>query len=591
MPYGRAAPPKSWLALTGAIYAVGVAVRVAWTHAAQPWLYAPDHLAWGLLLREALAGPVRADQLFHFPHEGWSVVDGVLALVVARLSALDPAEALAWAALVVDSIGRAIETVVVAALFGLRVALAFSVWSAVGNLLLIQNANAAYGGHLALSPWPLVALAIVLHPPGTRAGAIAAGAALGLSAALGNQDLILLFVVIATIGRSDRGATLTATAVATAAALLFLRTRIDLGFHLVGFDWWNIRGMALRPEGTPEVLRAVAEAALGLLPASFALGARTAVVAAVVVWLGAGVALLRSPTTAKFVGAVGGLFVSMYAFLFAQELPHRPFDAIDLRHMAWLAPVIAAVAIAGWNRVGRWGWATVLLPVAAAASGLPAATPRTGGPAWDGAGFTLAAKLGDDPQRLDGLAHWVPSERVATFWGGVGAGLAEAALRDRNAAQRAVDLVDSFPLERRPELAEGTERRLFRDDPATQAQFAAAAWSGHAVRTGQVAPLPRSGLLLFGAGALKLPDSADTGLVVLASGQLAAGEGPLLELWVDGDLAKTVPVGAEMQAYDLGPVPPHAHLELRYRNDFVDAEGNDRNLEIHWIDRHDAPTR
>src|SRR4030095_12447203 len=194
---------------------------------------------------------------------------------------------------------------------------------------------------------------------------------------------------------------------------------------------------------TPEILQAVSEVTVGLLPASFALGARGAVVAAVVLWVGAGVALLRSPTTAKFLGAVGGLFVSTYAFLFAQELPHRPFDAIDLRHMAWLAPVLAAVAIAGWNSLGRWGLATVLLPVAAAASALGTATPRTGEPAWDGAGFTLAAKLGDDPRRLDALTQWVPSERLATFWGGVGAGLGEAALLDRHAAQRAVDLVDS----------------------------------------------------------------------------------------------------------------------------------------------------
>src|SRR4029450_6269428 len=117
-----------------------------------------------------------------------------------------------------------------------------------------------------------------------------------------------LFVVIATIGRSDRGATFTATAIGTAAGLTFLRTRIDLGFHLVGFDWWNMRGIARRPGGRPEILPAVSEVTVGLLPASFALGARGAVVAAVVLWVGAGVALLRRPTTAKVLGAVGGAF-------------------------------------------------------------------------------------------------------------------------------------------------------------------------------------------------------------------------------------------------------------------------------------------
>jgi hypothetical protein len=88
---------------------------------------------------------------------------------------------------------------------------------------------------------------------------------------------------------------------------------------------------------------------------------------------------------------------------------------------------------------------------------------------------------------------------------------------------------------------------------------------------------------------LALPDTADTGLLVLASGTIAAGEGPLLELWIDRGLAKTVSIGAEVHTYDLGPVPPHARVELRYTNDLLDAEGNDRNLMIHWIDRHDAP--
>ncbi len=156
MPNGTGAPRVPWLAWAGAIYAAGIALRIAWASSVRPWTYAPDHQAWGLFLREALTGPLRADQLFHFPHEGWSVIEGSLAFLVARLSAIDPSEALAWAALAVDSVGRAVETAIVALLFGSRVAFGFTIWSAAGSLLLISNATAAYGGHLALSPWPLV---------------------------------------------------------------------------------------------------------------------------------------------------------------------------------------------------------------------------------------------------------------------------------------------------------------------------------------------------------------------------------------------------------------------------------------------------
>jgi hypothetical protein len=589
---GTAAPRRSWLALTGAIYAFGVAVRIAWAHAAQPWTHAPDHLAWGLLLREALAGPVRADQLFHFPHEGWSVVDGVLALTIARLSAIDPAEALGWAALIVDSVGRAIETTIVAALFGPRVALGFTIWSAAGSLLAIENATAAYGGHLALSPWPLVALAIVLRPPSTRALALAAGSVLGVGAASGDHNLILLAVALPMLARTDRGPMLVGSAIAVTGVLLFLRSRIDLGFHLVGFQWWNIRGVSLHPESTGQILHAFAVVLLGLFPASFGLGAGTLAGVAPALWICIGVALQRNATISRFVVVVVGLFVLAYALFFAAEIPEPPFHAVNLRQFAWLAPTLVAVALVGWDRLGRWGWTTALLPVVVTAGALGSSPTFAAKAAatWDGTGFTLAEKLGHDPSRLEALAAWVPPPHRDAFWGGVGAGLGQAALRDREDVARAIALLDLFPLERRPELAGGMERRLFEVDPAKQVHFATSVWSGRVERTGKVASAPRSGLLLFGPSAITLPDTADTRLVVLASGTVAAGEGPALELWVDHALLKTVPIATDIRAYDLGPIPPQAHVELRYTNDAVDAEGNDRNLLLHWIDRDGAPT-
>jgi hypothetical protein len=590
MTFGRAAPRLSWLVLTGAIYAFGIAIRIAWAESMGPWTTAPDHLAWGLLLREAIEGPVRADQLFHFPHEGRSFVDGAIAFVIARRWAIDPAEALAWAALAIDSVGRAIETVLVAALFGARVALGFTAWSAAGNLLLIENATAAYGGHLALSPWPVVALAILLRPPLTRAGAVAAGSALGVSAAMGNQDVLLVGVVLALLGPAGRSVAL--AAIGVAAALLFVRAQLDLGFHLLGFDWWNIRGVGIDAEGIDDVARSIGLVLVELLPASFALGAGTVALAAVVLWLGLGIVVLRSATTARFVALVVGLFALAYALLFASEIPNRPFDAVDLRHFAWLAPMLAAVAIAGWQRLGRWGWTTVLLPLAATAGALgdTPTRPSTTDAAWSGAGFTLAEKLGDDPRRLHALSRWVPPDRTADFWSGVGTGLGQVALQDGDVAQRAVALVESFALDRRPEIAEGVEQWLGEADPPSRARFTAAVWSARVSSAGLIAPFPRSALLLFGVGSLVLPEEADaTRLTVLASGTRADGVEPTLELWVDGGLAKALPIGEEMRAYDLGPLPPHAHVELRYANDLVDADGNDRNLVIHWIDRHAAP--
>ncbi len=151
-------------------------------------------------------------------------------------------------------------------------------------------------------------------------------------------------------------------------------------------------------------------------------------------------------------------------------------------------------------------------------------------------------------------------------------------------------LVEAFPIARRPALSEGLERHLFDEDQAVHAQFATEVWSGRVSRDGLVAPIPRSGLLLFGPASLVLPETAVPGeLVVLASGVPAAGGAPALELWVDGDHVRTVMIGPEERAYDLGALPPHAHVELRYRNDLVDADGHDRNLAIHWIDCDDPP--
>jgi hypothetical protein len=574
------------------VYVAGVTLRVAWAGTARPWRVAPDHQAWGLFLREALEGPVRADQLFHFPHEGVSVLDGTVAFAIARLAGIDPAEALAWAALGIDSLGRALQTVIVARLFGPRVAVGFTLWSAAGSLLLIENATAAYGGHLALSLWPLIALAIVLVPPTTTAGAASAGALLGLGAVLGDQNLILVAVVVAMSAATGRRAvTLAVGTAAVFGALLFLRAQIDLGFDLVGFDWWNIRGVAVGGADPGEIARTVARALFVLLPASFALsaGAVGAGIAALV--LVGGVAVVHDRRAAVFVALVTGMFVLAYALLFSREGPRWPFHAVGLRHFAWLGPALAAVAIAGWDRLGRGGWAIVLLPVVWTATAIGSARVMTDpGDPWYGTGFTVGVKIGDDPARIEVLARWVPVTHRATFWTGVGAGLGEAALGDVEPARAVLALIDSFPVALRPSVTEGVLRWFVEADPALESKLATAVWSGQLTRTGLVAPEPGAGLLLFGPSTLVFPDAAAPfSLVVLASGVPAGGGEPALELWAGPDLLSTTSVGRDVRAYDLGVLPAHTHVELRYMNDLVDAAGHDRNLVIHWIETNDAP--
>ena len=58
---------------------LGTFVRIMYGLIYEPWLQAPDHLAWELLIEQ---GSFRYDHLIHYPHEGGSILISIIGLSI-----------------------------------------------------------------------------------------------------------------------------------------------------------------------------------------------------------------------------------------------------------------------------------------------------------------------------------------------------------------------------------------------------------------------------------------------------------------------------------------------------------------------------
>jgi len=64
---------------------LGLITRIIYGVWHEPWLNAPDQLAWDILLNEAiLSGSLRYDQLIHYPHEGGTILISFMALIIKK---------------------------------------------------------------------------------------------------------------------------------------------------------------------------------------------------------------------------------------------------------------------------------------------------------------------------------------------------------------------------------------------------------------------------------------------------------------------------------------------------------------------------
>lgn len=454
----------------------GALVRWAFGLAEMPWVDSPDQLAWGLLLEEARDGPLRVDQLVHYPHEGASALVGLLAwLLPSRVVGLP---ALSAATLIVDTVGRVVQIAVVHRVFGSTVGTWFGWWTVVAVPGLLPWATASFGLHGLAAFWPFVLMALAARREGMQP--VATGLVLGLAVAWALDSLVVLAAAVTfvfTAAPQGRRLRATVPVVLAAVAVLvpwwLLWTQLDVGFQLEKLGPLSVRGTSpsvvdllwapLRLLAVPIV---VIPGATWLPTVGGPLGTYALRLAwTVACGMGAGLVLSRRAAPAAMVGVLALLWFFM-AYAASPFYAASPLsgDYVAYRHLAFVLPLLVALAWRGVADAARWrrGFAVTLLGfgVLGALGQVVQSQDEPAVPPMRAAGWVLGRKLGHDVPRLSRLAASMSDDDRAELergfaWGLTATVLGRGSVRGEESLLELEELFKKFPASVRPGLVRG----------------------------------------------------------------------------------------------------------------------------------------
>lgn len=456
----------------------GTLVRGVFAYFTHPWYAAPDQLAWGLSLDEMVSsGHWRYFQLIHAPHEGGTFFIGLLSLLLRPFHALLPS--LSIAALLLDTLSRWIQILIVTKLAGRATATWFGAWTVLSVPLLIPWATVDFGLHALAAFFPFVFLSMAFsYKPLPKAAAIF-GVFVGLALSFSYDNVVLIpagaIVVLQGTGNLKcRWANLFRFLGAMALTLIpHIYTRLDVN---TGYFLENNNLLAGR-SGLHSGLFSAGHFAMfrniwvTSLPGAFMLcsiDALTplAITVIVIFFLFTGglyfIFSRRIPfNTRKLLLFLVFLFVSLYAFsgFAGASFSNRSF--VYYRHLAYIIPLMVFGIVAGLatenqfkkSLLGAW----LLFCGIAAVSYMrqPSAAPQ---PAYGAAGWILAKKYGDDVNTVFRIQEVAPAGYRDLVALGIGWGYAASLLSNpahQNSVQELVKVVGESPLMYRPKMVEG----------------------------------------------------------------------------------------------------------------------------------------
>lgn len=205
-----------------------------------PWLDAPDHQAWEIILEQ---GKWQYAYLIHYPHEGGSLVVSLLALFLEQITSFS---SLVITSYLLDFGIRFTALYTVDKLFDKRVSSAFGVWSILAAPMLIPWSSMSFGLHYLSSVFPFLLLILLKHSTKNKKYFLFSGLILGFAAwfSLTNSILILAFYLFF-LFPSNRTYKVFFSLITLIPILILIGVRsllFDAGFQLNSFDTLSIRG-------------------------------------------------------------------------------------------------------------------------------------------------------------------------------------------------------------------------------------------------------------------------------------------------------------------------------------------------------------
>jgi hypothetical protein len=458
----------------------GTLVRLVYGLYTQPWMGSADQMAWGMVLDEMVkSGSWSYRQLIHYPHEGGSLGISLATLLIKPIPWGIPP--LSIILLLADAGSRFIQLKITRQIWGATTATWLGIWSVFSIPLLLPWGMAYTGLHALSAFWPFVLIYVIWKLPNTTSQAVYAGLVTGLSISFGYDNLIFIpFYILGTlIYKAGYRAKLQHILIFIGISFLVLVPHIILklwvnnGFILQQAGKFAIRdtGVVLSP-GKLSFTRWL-QVWFHSVPLFFRIWL-PAWMNQVVQYILPGVFLVFGLVLASWklgksnraiflaMGLVG-LFLSIYAVSPFYEKLEVPVHAVSARHFSYIFPLMMAILAHGFCSYARWPrWVLAGFILVFAWSGIQYAElqhqikPKP----YKGVGWVLAAKFGNESDKLIQLAAMGDTIHRVEILEGLGWGLAAQTLNHAPAddsvhIEQLVHIVSQFPPNDYRTLTEG----------------------------------------------------------------------------------------------------------------------------------------
>lgn len=459
---------------------LGTFVRLLFGLHTQLWNGAPDQLAWQLTLDDALQNELFSyKQLIHYPNEGGSIVLSSIALLLKQVQCGIPG--LSLTALLVDTLGRLIQVVIVRKIFGEKVALYFAVWTVFSVPLLLSWSVVNFGLHHIASFSPFIYLLLLFRPMKPHSPWLF-GLFCGLSLAFSYDNSVVVLavgvvIISGIVPVTNKLAFLAKFGLATVIAFLphlAFRLFLDNGFHLGESSSFLIRDLNFSHLITWHGGMAFVEFWYKPLPASFFLGGVATFyqkVLHVLVILFLLFSLYKTIKQWRKMEGLKPLIVMIVCFFLLYLL--SPFyeksgsltSYVSYRHLSYILPAIVLWMIyvllqrtAGTGDYFAKAW--IILCIAGSGVFMWTAQPVKS-VSYKETGWILARKFGDDPELLNRIRNRLPLTRQKEIMVGYGWGITTALFRETKNERKSVlelkAIIDHFPKEYRKDVLTGVD--------------------------------------------------------------------------------------------------------------------------------------
>ena len=221
--------------------ALGSIIRLLYGFLYEPWLQAPDQMAWELVLDQRC---FRYDHLIHYPHEGGTILMSLGSQIIKLFTNFSSLTILAF---ILDFAIRFIQITIVKQCFSINIATWFGLWTVFATPTLLPWGTVNFGLHAVASVFPFIIIWLLTQDKKTIKTYFIHGMLLGLTVWFSYSNLVLvpiffLFLILKPLNFKNS----VVSGLGFLAVIMLhvgVRYFFDPGFHLNELGLMSIRGV------------------------------------------------------------------------------------------------------------------------------------------------------------------------------------------------------------------------------------------------------------------------------------------------------------------------------------------------------------